>query len=80
MSPFRSNYLRYDEITKIVHDWARANPGLVRVKSIGKSVEGRELWLLEIGKEPGVFSRFLRVLGSILLLIEGGRDDVLLAL
>jgi hypothetical protein len=52
MSPFRTNYLRYEEITRIVHDWAKANPGLVRVKSIGKSVEGRDLWLLEIGSNP----------------------------
>jgi hypothetical protein len=52
MSPFRTNYLKYEEITRIAHDWAKANPGLVRVKSIGKSVEGRELWLLEIGKNP----------------------------
>src|SRR5438874_1670827 len=52
MSPFRSNYLKYEEITRIVHDWAKANPGLVRVKSIGKSVAGRDLWLLEIGKNP----------------------------
>lgn len=52
MSPFRTNYLKYEEIARIAHDWAKANPGLVRVKSIGKSVEGRELWLLEIGKDP----------------------------
>ena len=51
-SPFRSSYLRYDELTRIVHDWARACPDLVRVTSIGKSTEGRDLWLLEIGKDP----------------------------
>ena len=26
MSPFRSNYLRYEELTRIVHDWASAHP------------------------------------------------------
>ena len=52
MSPFRTSYLRYEELTRIVQDWARANPAFVRVKSIGKSVEGRDLWLLEIGKDP----------------------------
>jgi zinc carboxypeptidase len=52
MSAFRSTYLRYEELTKVVHDWARAHPEFVRVKSIGKSLEGRELWLLEIGREP----------------------------
>ena len=52
MSPFRTNYLKYEEITRIVHDWAKAHPGFVRVKSIGKSVEGRDFWLLEIGRNP----------------------------
>ena len=52
MSPFRSSYIRYEELTRIVHDWARTNPGFVRVTSIGKSVEGRDLWLLEIGRDP----------------------------
>ena len=52
MSPFRTNYLKYEEITRIMQGWAKANPGLVRVKSIGKSVEGRDLWLLEIGRSP----------------------------
>ena len=52
MSPFRSSYLRYEEISSIVHDWARAHPEFVRVTSIGKSTEGRDFWLLEIGTEP----------------------------
>ncbi|MBW8906278.1 MAG: peptidase M14 [Betaproteobacteria bacterium] len=52
MSAFRSTYLRYEELTKLVHDWARAHPEFVRVKSIGKSLEGRDFWLLEIGREP----------------------------
>jgi hypothetical protein len=52
MSPFRTDYLRYEDLTRIVHDWARAHPDFVRVKSIGKSLEGREFWLLEIGREP----------------------------
>jgi len=52
MSPFRSSYLRYEELTRIVHEWARAHPDLVRVASLGKSPEGRDLWLLEIGADP----------------------------
>ena len=52
MTPFRTGYLRYEELTRLVHDWARAHPDIVRVSSIGKSTEGRELWLLEIGKDP----------------------------
>ena len=53
ISPFRSSYLRYEEISSVVHDWARAHPEFVRVTSIGKSTEGRDFWLLEIGSEPG---------------------------
>jgi hypothetical protein len=52
MTSFRSNYLRYEELTRVVHEWARAHPDFVRVKSIGKSLEGRDFWLLEIGREP----------------------------
>src|SRR5207248_9646641 len=52
MSPFRQSYLRYEELTRIVHDWARAHPDFARVASIGSSAEGRELWLLQIGREP----------------------------
>src|SRR5207247_4609198 len=49
---FRNSYLRYEELTHIVQGWASANPDLVRVASIGKSPEGRDLWLLEIGADP----------------------------
>jgi len=52
MSPFREKYLRYDELTRVLQDWARSHPEFVRVKSIGKSAEGRDLLLLEIGREP----------------------------
>src|ERR1043166_9456796 len=51
MSPFREKYLRYDELTRVLQGWARSHPEFVRVKSIGKSAEGRDLLLLEIGRE-----------------------------
>src|SRR2546421_20624 len=53
MSPFREKYLRYEELSRVLQDWAHAHPEFVRVKSIGKSAEGRDLWILEIGREPG---------------------------
>src|SRR2546429_8762926 len=49
---FRNGYVRYEELTRIVKGWAAENPDIVRLSSIGTSVEGRELWLLEIGKDP----------------------------
>src|SRR5438105_2865676 len=53
MSPFREKYLRYEELSRVLQDWAHAHPEFVRVKRIGKSAEGRDLWILEIGREPG---------------------------
>ena len=51
-APFRTGYLDYDELTAQVRAWASAHPDIVRLESIGKSTEGRELWLLTIGTEP----------------------------
>jgi hypothetical protein len=49
---FRGRYLGYDELTAQVRAWAEAFPALVRLRSLGRTPEGRELWLLQIGPEP----------------------------
>jgi hypothetical protein len=49
---FRHRYLDYDEITAILRGWAEAHPDLARLQSIGRTEEGRELWLLTIGPRP----------------------------
>jgi len=49
---FRGRYLSYEELTRQVHAWAEAFPEVVRVESIGRSAEERDLWLLTIGPEP----------------------------
>src|SRR5687768_6537899 len=49
---FREHYLDYEELTAQVHAWAEAFPHLVKVESIGKSAEGRDLWVLTIGVDP----------------------------
>ncbi len=41
-------YYRYDELTRILHAYAEEYPNLVRIESIGKSYEGRDIWLLTI--------------------------------
>ncbi len=38
-------YLRYDELTRELQALAAEHPGLLRVESIGRSFEGRDIWL-----------------------------------
>lgn len=40
-----ARYYRYDEIVQFLHQAVEAYPQLVRLESIGKSYEGRDLWL-----------------------------------
>jgi murein tripeptide amidase MpaA len=37
---------RHDELTRLLHDHAAAHPELVHVSSIGKSYEGRDIWVV----------------------------------
>lgn len=41
-------YYRYNELTELLHACAEENPGLVHIESIGKSHEGRGIWLLTV--------------------------------
>jgi len=41
-------YYRYDELTRILHAYAEEYPHLVQIQSIGKSYEGRDIWLLTV--------------------------------
>jgi murein tripeptide amidase MpaA len=49
---FRQRFLSYDELTRQVRAWADAFPEICRATSIGRTPEGRELWLLTLGPEP----------------------------
>ena len=42
------HYYNYDEITEILHKYASDYPDRVRLTSIGKTTEGREMWLLSV--------------------------------
>ncbi len=42
------HYYRYPELTQILHDFAAAYPHLVRIESIGKSYEGRDIWVAAV--------------------------------
>ena len=49
---FRKRYLDYDELTAQLDSWVRKYPGLIRIQSLGKTPEGRELWLATVGRSP----------------------------
>ena len=41
-------YYRYDDLTRIMHEFAAEYPNLVVVESIGKSYEGRDIWMATV--------------------------------
>lgn len=45
--PF-DRYIRYEELTALLHQLANARPDLVRLESIGKSFEERNIWLATV--------------------------------
>ncbi|MCA9673748.1 MAG: peptidase M14 [Kofleriaceae bacterium] len=49
---FRGAYLDYAALTAQVHAWAESFPDVCRVESLGETPEGRQLWLLTIGRDP----------------------------
>ena len=44
-------YLRYEVLTRTLHALAKEHPALCRVLSVGRSAEGREIWLVELTSE-----------------------------
>ena len=49
---FRQKYLDYRELNAQLLAWAEAHPDFVRLTSIGRSAEGRDIPLLVIGHDP----------------------------
>jgi murein tripeptide amidase MpaA len=47
-TPRFDTYYRYAELTALLHAYAEEHPQLVRVASIGKSHEGRDLWVATV--------------------------------
>ncbi|HEY6133963.1 MAG TPA: M14 family metallopeptidase, partial [Rubrivivax sp.] len=45
-APRFDTFYRHPELTRLLQDYAEARPGLVELRSIGKSHEGRDIWLL----------------------------------
>src|ERR1700689_4004078 len=49
---FRNAYLDHERVTAQLHAWATAYPALVRVTSLARTPEGRDVWLATIGPDP----------------------------
>ena len=41
-------FYRYDELSDLLRSWADDAPGLLQLESIGKSWEGRDIWLVTV--------------------------------
>ncbi len=47
-TPRFDSFYKYDELTKLLFDYAQAFPTLAAIRSIGKSYEGRDIWVATI--------------------------------
>jgi murein tripeptide amidase MpaA len=43
-----NRYYRHGELTSLLQDYAHSHPDLVHLESIGKSFEGRDIWLVTV--------------------------------
>ena len=43
-----NRFYRYDDLTRLLHEYAAEYPELLKVESIGKSHAGREVWLVTV--------------------------------
>ena len=49
----KKHYIHYDELERILKGLAKKYSSIARLKSIGKSIEERDLWVLQITDQPG---------------------------
>ncbi|HNV70576.1 MAG TPA: M14 family metallopeptidase, partial [Candidatus Ozemobacteraceae bacterium] len=49
-----ASYYTYDTMLAQLQEWAAAYPQVTQVTSIGKSIEGREIWALKVSDNPAV--------------------------
>jgi murein tripeptide amidase MpaA len=46
--PRFDQFYRHDELTRLLEDYAESRPGLVVLSSLGKSHEGRDIWMVAV--------------------------------
>src|SRR5690348_2571840 len=49
---FRTAYLDHERLTAQLQAWSSAFPSLCRLRSLARTPEGRDQWLVTIGPEP----------------------------
>ncbi|MEO7093458.1 MAG: M14 family metallopeptidase [Polyangiales bacterium] len=49
---FRHTYLDYERLTAQLKGWVESFPAVCRLSSLARTPEGREVWLLTIGRDP----------------------------
>src|SRR6187431_822332 len=49
--PRFDQFYRHEQLTRLLQDYAAALPHLVQLQSLGKSHEGRDIWLLIVGNQ-----------------------------
>ena len=47
-APRFDTFYKYDDLTRLLEDYATAHPNLVSVASMGKSFEGRDIWVVTV--------------------------------
>ena len=47
-TPRFDTFYKYDELTRLLAEYAEAHPNLVSVGSMGKSFEGRDIWVVTV--------------------------------
>ena len=46
-------YSSYDELTASLKSLVKSHPNLARLESTGKTLEGRDIWMIEVGNQSG---------------------------
>ncbi|XP_056138809.1 carboxypeptidase D [Lampris incognitus] len=47
-----NRYYNYADLTRLLHSLAQKHPHIANLSSVGQSVQGRELWVMRITKDP----------------------------